>query len=156
MYYAAQNQMTEWSFTSRGTCDDPFNDVELDVVFTGPDGEERTVPAFWAGGRTWKVRYASPEAGRHAWRSVCSDTSDTGLHGREGELEVVPYEGGNPLWRHGPLRRSSDGRYLEHADGTPFFWLADTWWMGFCRRLSWPGDFQALTADRVRKGFTAV
>jgi hypothetical protein len=28
--------------------------------------------------------------------------------------------------------------------------------MGLCKRLSWPGDFQTLTADRAEKGFTVV
>jgi len=148
--------MAEWSFTATGQYDDPFNEIALDVLFTDPDGREVKVPAFWAGGQLWKVRYASPIAGRHTWRSVCSDHSDTGLHGREGVLEVGPYAGDNPLLRHGPLRRSADGPYLEHLDGTPFFWLADTWWMGLCRRLSWPTDFQTLAADRARKGFTAI
>jgi len=156
MYHTTQNSMIEWSFTAGKEYGDPFNEIELDVVFTDPDGEERKVPAFWGGGQTWKVRYASPGVGTHRWRSVCSDTSDQGLHGREGEVEVVPYEGGNPLLRHGPLKKSADGRFLEHGDGTPFFWLADTWWMGFCRRLTWPGDFQALTADRTGKGFTVI
>jgi hypothetical protein len=31
----------------------------------------------------------------------------------------------------GKLRISSDGRYLEHEDGTPFFWLGDTGWQLF-------------------------
>ena len=48
------------------------------------------------------------------------------------------------------------GRHFQHADGTPFFWLGDTWWMGLCKRLSWPDGFQTLTADRVQKGFTIV
>jgi hypothetical protein len=78
------------------------------------------------------------------------------LHGQEGILEVTPYEGENPLLRHGPLRISDNRRYLEHLDGTPFFWLGDTWWMGLCRRLGWPGDFQKLTADRVQKGFSVI
>jgi hypothetical protein len=47
-------------------------------------------------------------------------------------------------------------RTLEHEDGTPFFWLGDTWWMGLCRRLPWPGGFQTLTADRVLKGFSVI
>ena len=32
-------------------------------------------------------------------------------------------------WSHGRLQASPDGRYLMHADGTPFFWLADTAWL---------------------------
>ena len=46
--------------------------------------------------------------------------------------------------------------YLEHIDDTPFFWLADTWWMGLVKRLGWPEDFQLLTADHISKGFTVI
>lgn len=28
-------------------------------------------------------------------------------------------------WEHGELRVSDNGRYLQHKDGTPFFWLGD-------------------------------
>ena len=49
-----------------------------------------------------------------------------------------------------------DRRSFAFADGVPFTWLGDTWWMGFCRRLAWPDDFQRLTADRVAKGFTLI
>ena len=154
--FAIQNCATEWSYGTAKSYADPFNDVTLDVVVAGPDGEEMRVPAFWAGGGTWRVRFASPKVGRHTFRTVCSDADNADLHGREGELEVAPYEGDNPLLQHGPLRVSANRRYLEHLDGTPFLWLADTWWMGLCRRLGWPGDFQRLTADRVAKGFSVV
>ena len=53
------------------------------------------------------------------------------------------------------LRASANKRYFEHADGTPFYWLGDTWWSGLSDRLSWEG-FQKLTADRKEKGFTVV
>ena len=148
--------MTEWSLASGKAYADPFNDVELDVIFTDPDGEERRVPAFWAGENVWRVRYASPKVGRHRYCTECSDTSNPDLHAREGELEVAPYDGDNSLFKHGPLRVSANRRYLEHLDGTPFFWLGDTWWMGLCKRLQWPGEFQQLTADRVAKGFSVI
>ncbi|MDE6017898.1 MAG: glycoside hydrolase family 140 protein [Muribaculaceae bacterium] len=32
-------------------------------------------------------------------------------------------------WSHGDLRVSDNGLYLQHEDGTPFFWLADTGWL---------------------------
>ena len=156
MIVTQQNCMTEWHFSSGPSYSDPFNDVDLDVLVTDPDGEECRVPAFWSGESTWRVRYASPKLGTHRWRSECSDTSNPGLHGREGTVEVVPYEGRNPLMLHGPLAISDSGRHFEHADGTPFFWLADTWWMGLCERLQWPGEFQTLTSDRVRKGFSVI
>ena len=136
--------------------DDPFNTVTLDVLFTDPSGAVRRVPAFWDGGAVWKARYASPLAGIHRWRGECNDVKDTGLHGAAGEWEVVPYTGDNPLFKHGQIRVAADKRHFEHADGTPFFWLGDTWWMGLCHRLKWPDEFKKLTADRKEKGFTVV
>jgi hypothetical protein len=89
-------------------------------------------------------------------RGECSDPADAGLHGVEGHVEVVPYRGDNPLYRHGPIQVSADRRHFAHADGTPFFWQGDTWWMGLCDRLRWPDEFLALAADRKAKGFTVV
>ena len=59
------NHVAEWSFQSAVEHADPFNDVTLDLIVTGPDGRERTIPAFWAGGSSWGARYASPLAGLH-------------------------------------------------------------------------------------------
>jgi hypothetical protein len=153
---AIQNCPTEWSYQSGKRYADPFGEVELDVVFTLPTGERHRVPAFWAGESTWRVRYAPPGAGHYTFRTVCSDTSNRDLHGQSGALTASRYSGSNDLYKHGALRVSGDRRHFAHADGTPFFWLGDTWWMGLCRRLSWPDDFRALTADRVRKCFTVV
>ncbi|MBI4165753.1 MAG: DUF4038 domain-containing protein [Acidobacteria bacterium] len=87
---------------------------------------------------------------------MSSDTKNPDLHDRRGEIEVSPYQGDNPLLKRGTIRVAANGRHFEHADGTPFFWLADTWWMGRCKRLRWPRDFQSLLVDRVQKGFTLV
>ncbi len=154
--YGNQRCVIEWSFTSGKVYADPFNDIELDVVFTNPQGREQRVPAFWAGEQEWRVRYAPPTPGRYTYRTVSSDTSDTDLHGQQGTLEVAAYAGDHPLRKHGALRVAGDRRHFEHEDGTPFFWLGDTWWMGLCRRLRWPEDVRTLAADRVKKGFTVI
>ena len=154
--YAVQNQFTEWELASGKRYDDPFNEVEVDVVFTGPNGAVHRMPAFWAGGQVWRVRFAAPAPGRYTWRSIASDTSNADLHGRTGSLEVSAYAGDHLLYKHGAIRVRQDRRHFEHADGMPFFWLGDTWWMGLCHRLTWPADFRTLAADRVEKGFTVV
>ena len=120
----------------------------LDGACTEPGGRSVRVPAFWAGGRIWKVRYASPIVGRHTFRTQSSDPRDSGLHGVIGAVKIEPYNGEHPLYKHGRLRVSKDRRFLEHADGTPFFWLGDTWWMGLTKRLSFPDEFNTLLADR--------
>lgn len=150
------NVPTEIVFHSTVKRTDPFNDVTMDVDFTDPAGDHHLVPAFWDGRNTWKVRYASPESGAHRYKSICTDTADKGLSGVTGEIEIVPYRGKNPLFRHGPVRVGPDKRHLVYADGKPFFWLGDTWWMGLAERLHWPDEFKALAADRVKKGFNVV
>jgi len=133
----------------------PFMDIELNAVVTRPDGTKLEMPMFWAGGDRWRLRYASTTMGIHTFHTACSDHTNAKLHGVEGKIEVTPYTGENLLYRHGPIHVADDKRHFAHADGTPFFWLADTWWKGLAKRLTWQG-FQTLTADRKAKGFSAV
>jgi hypothetical protein len=114
------------------------------------------VPAFWARETSWHVRFEPDTTGKFTYRTICSDTNNAELHGQQGVLEVATYAGNNQLYHHGAVRVAADHHHFEQADGTPFFWLGDTWWMGLCRRLRWPEDFQLLAADRVQKGFTVI
>lgn len=155
-YRTESNVPIELTFTAQKAHADPFNSVVLDVKFTSSDGVTRKVPAFWGGKNVWKARYASAETGPHQWLTECNDPSDAGLHAASGKVEVAPYRGDNPLYAHGPIRVAKDRCHFEHADGTPFFWLGDTWWMGLCHRLHWPEEFQRLVADRKAKGFNVI
>lgn len=155
-FHTEANVMVELTFKAKQVYADPFNQVTLDVVFIDPSGRELRVPAFWDGGNVWKARYASPLVGTHAFRTDCSEKGDKGLQGIAGKVEITPYHGTNALYAHGPLRVAADHRYLEHLDGTPFFWLGDTWWMGLCHRLHFPDEFAQLTADRKAKGFNVI
>ena len=57
-------------------------------------------------------------------------------------------------WRHGRLTVSENGRFLQHADGTPFFWLADTAWLLFARSTA--EEAADYLEDRRKKGFNVV
>src|SRR6267143_634807 len=122
-YYATQRLVQEWSFTSGKAYTDPFNQVELDVIFTDPQGKEQRAPAFWAGEQTWKVRFSAASPGNYVFRTVSNDAANPDLHGRSGEIAVSEYRGDNPLLKHGPVRIAADHLHFEHKDGTPFFWL---------------------------------
>lgn len=54
----------------------------------------------------------------------------------------------------GPLRVSQNGRYLVHADGTPFFWLADTAWQ-LIHDLT-REETDKYLSNRAQKGFTVI
>jgi hypothetical protein len=151
---AEQWAVFEDSFTSARKYDNPFLDVQVDVVFRSGN-QQWLVPAFWAGGDKWTVRFAPPVQGDYTFQVKCSDPANQAMNGASQTLRVTAYTGDNPLLKHGFLRVAKDKRHFEHADGTPFLWLADTWWKNLCKRMSWEG-FQELTADRKAKGFNAV
>jgi len=149
-----QERMVEWTIESRKQYADPFNDVDVDVLFS-KNGRSWRVPTFWRGGQQWTVRFAPPEPGSYDHRLESTDRDNPDLNGHQGHVIITAYSGPNQLLKHGMLRVSANKRYFEHADGTPFYWLGDTWWTGLSDRLSWEG-FQTLTADRSAKGFTVV
>lgn len=60
---------------------------------------------------------------------------------------------GSP-WDHGKLDVSPDGRSLQHADGTPFFWLGDTAWL-MPQKLN-RDEIRAYFENRRAKGFNVV
>ncbi len=151
-----QNQVTEWSYTSSKTYQNPFRDVVLDMIVTSPQGKNQTIPAFWAGDNIWTFRFSAPLEGIYTFKTVCNDEKNKNLHNQTGQIEVIQYTGDNPLYKHGPLKIMTNNRQFEHADGTPFFWLADQWWHGMTTRFKWPEDFQTLTADRKEKGFSVI
>ena len=117
----------EKTFVSSKIYVDPFNEIELDVLFTDPQGQMLRVPAFWAGENTWKVRFAPATGGRHVYRVARCDQANSDLHDQTGEFDVAEMAE-NPRLSY--LRVAEDRRHLERADGSPFFWLGDTWWLG--------------------------
>jgi hypothetical protein len=153
---AQSNEFIEITLESNKKYANPFNEIIIDVVFTEPSGRTLCIPAFWSGNNTWRFRYSSTALGIHHFITECSDQHNLGLHQISGEINISPYSGNNPLLRHGALRIADDNRHFAHADGTPFLWLGDTWWMGLTKRLIWPEQFKQLTDDRKTKGFNVV
>lgn len=141
----------EASFTA---ADSVAPETQLTVTFTGPEGETETVPGFWDGGQTWRVRFRPDDTGRWSYETNVVPTVD-GLSGQDGSFRVVdPDTSENPFLEHGPIRVSENKRYFAHADGTPFFWVGDTAWNGALQ--STENGWHTYLTDRVEKGFTGI
>jgi hypothetical protein len=128
-------------------------DAQVSVQFSGPDGSEHVVDAFWDGGLVWRVRFMPTVVGTWSYVTRCEPTT-TGLDGMRGEFACVENAGGTRFDAHGPVVIGSDRRRLAHADGTPFLWLADTAWNGAL--LSSTADWDEYLAARAAQGFTAI
>ncbi|HUT46293.1 MAG TPA: DUF4038 domain-containing protein [Sedimentisphaerales bacterium] len=156
---AADSPIEQWSrfeqsFTSSTNYDNPVQQIKLKVEFTSPNKSKRTLLAFWDGGRAWRVRFSPDEQGEWTYKTACSDQSNKGLHNQTGSFQCEKYDGNLSLFRHGELHLSANKRYIEHADGTPFFWLADTVWCG--PLFADFDDWNVFLKDRVEKEFTAI
>ena len=155
---AAQVAVPVWgrwdqAFTAEETVEDEI-DLQLTVEFTSPSGETHRVPGFWDGGSTWRVRFMPDEAG--TWRhQTQAEPAIRGLDGQEGKFAASREKAAaSPLLKHGAVQVSDNGRYLAHADGTPFFWLMDTAWNGALK--SSEDGWQTYLQDRLAKGFTGI
>jgi len=144
----------EVDLTGTRGCVNPVAECTLVGIFTSPTGAEKRIEGFWDGDADWKLRFCPDELGTWTWRTECSDAGNAGLHGQTGRFECIPYDGDNPLFRHGPITLSEDRRRFVHADGTPFFWLADTAWNGALR--SRPEDWERYLSTRQAQRFTAI
>jgi hypothetical protein len=160
-----QWRMSEFTFTAREDYPNGFISPQFDAVFTAPDGSIYKVPGFWDGGKTWKVRFTPTMPGKWSYVTSCSNAEDSGLHNKKGDFSVKEAAGENPLYAHGGfLKVGENRRHLTYSDGTPFFWLGDTWW--FCpshlvpfegsSNPEYPSMFKTLIDKRKTQGYTVV
>jgi hypothetical protein len=131
----------ELTFTAARAYSNAYTEAVVWVDLTGPHSHKR-VYGFWDGGPTFRVRLVATEPGTWTWRSG-STPPDDGLAGQSGWFEAVPWseaeKEANPL-RRGFLRATDNQHALEHADGTPFFAIGDTWWSLGTNRFRWYDD----------------
>jgi hypothetical protein len=97
--------------------ENPYTDVTLEADLRGPDGKRTTLPGFWDGNGTWRIRFAPTRVGTWTWRTRSNDSE---MHGQEGEIECVAEDassGGflvtdtSPAYQHHYLL-SDRSRYL--------------------------------------------
>jgi hypothetical protein len=129
----------EQTFESAVLYSNALQDATLTAVFTSPLGG---------------VRFSPNQPGRWTYRTACSDTANAGLHDRSGEFLCSPPSDFNRFDKHGPVQVARDHRHLEHADGTPFFWMADTAWSG--ARAAEPKDWEVYAVGRFYQNFTVI
>jgi hypothetical protein len=159
-YTVHQWQAVEIELTSSVTYADPFQDVDVTATFRKPNGRTIIRPAFWDGGRIWKVRFAPPQTGLWTMTTSATGTRNGGLNHVTRTVQCDAYSGNLSIYKHGFLKVSKNGRYLTYSDGVPFFYLGDTHWILAHERFDTsnaPGvasQFKYTVDTRVKQGFT--
>src|ERR1035437_1064258 len=131
----------ELTFTAKNSYKNAYNDVTLWIYLSGP-GFKKRVYGFWDGGNTFHLRLVATTPGAWSWKSG-STPNDPGLSGKSGSFTAIEWtekeKAENPL-RHGFLRPSENHHALNHADGTPYFAIGDTWYSLGANRFKWYED----------------
>ncbi|RPI41131.1 MAG: DUF5060 domain-containing protein, partial [Bacteroidetes bacterium] len=106
--------------------ENPFDPDQLDITatFLSPAGKQARVPGFYIQSRRtpFAIRFSPGEKGTWSYTVTVRD--------HEGETTSPPATftvTDSP--HHGPLRIASNRRYLQHADGTPWYGVG-LWYNG--------------------------
>ena len=76
----------EIALTAGHDVPNPYTGVNVEAVFSHDTGLTLRRPGFWDGGRTWRIRFASPiGGGTWSWRTS-SNLPDSGLDGCTGDV----------------------------------------------------------------------
>lgn len=110
----------EVSFQASARYANPFVGLKAHAELKRPDGSIWTIPLFWDGSDTWKLRVSPDLTGTWTF-SILSP--DNGLNGKKGSFTCIRSK------RRGSIQAMP--QYNHHfacQDGTPFLFWGDTAW----------------------------
>lgn len=165
-------EIQEITLIASGNYKNPYTEVKCWVDLQGPDFEKR-IYGFWDGEQTFKVRVTATCPGNWEWISGSNTEDDNGLNGQAGSFNVESWseqeKAENPN-RRGFIHPTSSRHALQYADGTPFFFIGDTWWAASTWRYPLTGvapednwnprpqnhSFENMLRYRQKQGYNSV
>jgi len=134
-------EIKEITLEAKNEYQNPYTEIECWLDLKGPDFNKR-IYGFWDGGNTFRIRIAATKPGDWTWTSSSNQT-DVGLNKKSGSFSAINWTEQeikeNPN-RHGFIEATPNGHALQYADGTPFFFLGDTWWAASTWRYPLTGN----------------
>ena len=110
----------EAAFEAQARPANPYTELDATAELRRPDGSTRTLPLFWDGGQTWKLR-VSPDAPGD-W-SFTVRSSDAGLNGKAGEFACVASR------RRGSIELMCGAtQHFQYQNGERLWFMGDTAW----------------------------
>ena len=160
-------EVVEVAFNSQEQYDNAYMDVDvwIELKKNGSANKLYRIPIFWDGGNVFRARLVATSPGDWTW-NVINETvknSDRGFTGRSGSFKAVAADVSSNPNNRGFVRVADNDRTLEYADGTPFFYTADTSWsaltavFGFDRANDITGiSFKDYILARKKQGFNGL
>jgi hypothetical protein len=161
-------EMYEIILHAANSYNNPYLDVEVWIELEGPSFKKK-VFGYWNGNDNFCIRFVADKQGEWKWTSF-SSISDAGLVGQTGRVEAIEWtkaEKEENSTRRGFLRANENGHAFQYADGTPHYYVADTWWAAATYRFPWVSEeqpkpdwaemsFQEMVAFRKAQGYNGI
>ena len=142
------------NFVSEKSYNNPYLDISIEIVFTGPENLKFKTFCYWTGQQNYAASFSFPKPGNWNWQLSCSDTDNKSLQGKSGVVTVKNYRGTNPLYLNGFIKVSNNKRYLAYDNDKPFFWMGCTGW--YASIAATPEEWEEYINDRAKKHFTVI
>jgi hypothetical protein len=114
----------EITLTANNSYVNAYKEGSVTATFISPRDCTLTVPGFWDGGSTWKVRISPNETGGWTYSTA---SADNGLV-VSGNFICIECDSTT----HGGIKARNDSPYhFQYEDGKPFWWFGETCWAGF-------------------------
>ena len=164
-------EMKELTFISQNKYTNSYKEVTTWVELNGP-GFSKRIYGFWDDSTIFRVRVVATAPGLWSWTSGSNQPNDKGLNNQRGSFTAIAWteaEKKANANRRGFVRATANGHAIQHADGTPFFMVGDTWLAGATYRLPFRGvagaknytpgpgiGFEDAVTYRKQQGFNSV
>ncbi len=125
-------EVVEVTFNSQQDYQNAYLDVDVWIELQKANAAEEVykIPIFWDGGNTFRARLVATSPGTWSWKIINEtvNNADPAFIDQSGSFTATAANAiANPN-NHGFIRTAANNRTLEYADGTPFFFTADTSW----------------------------
>ena len=113
----------ETSVQATGRYANPYTELDAEAELKRPDGSTRSIPLFWNGGDTWKLRVSPDVTGE--WSFTVRST-DKGLDGNAGLFTC------SPSHFRGSIRpMEGSPHHFQYQNGDRMWFMGDTAWALF-------------------------
>ncbi|MBV7334317.1 DUF4038 domain-containing protein [Chloroflexi bacterium TSY] len=108
--------------------DNPYISIEAFAIVQRGAHSWGTLPLFWDGGTTWKLRISPDCMQAETWTYTIS-ANDRGLDGQTGSFVCIPTP--NPGNRGSFVVMQSHPHHFQYQNGDRVWWFGDTNWDAF-------------------------
>lgn len=156
-----------------------FGTVKIKLILDNPEKEDDRASARFVGNMgcdvwynmsaSWDNFLTNGDSGISRFRYITNEWQTFTMHSALPDVDLyqcpsppvydfgvkrVVWDGPSVDFSHGSLKVSENGRFLQHADGTPFFFLGDAAWELF-KRLT-REEAEIYLENRRAKGFSVI